>query len=160
MHAALCLAALACAGAVAACGGTTIDAGKAERFIDGVVVGQIGVPVEVGCPSGLEASEGETFECAVTAKDGTRGNVTVTMTDDEGGVDVDARFLATGELEETIAGGLAERYGGSYEVDCPDLIPSRRGSVSECDASSADGEREAVRLEQTSDDGDFEYGLQ
>ena len=88
--AALALPALALAG----CGGTEIDAGKAEKLIKDNI-GQP-VPRSVDCPDGVEAKEGETFTCKLAYDHGVPpAEVTVHIVDDDGRIRVgpgDLRF--------------------------------------------------------------------
>lgn len=69
------------------CGGTEIDAGKTEALIRQSVAGP--APREVECPEGVEAKEGETFECRLTYERGVPpATVTVHILDDDGRVRV------------------------------------------------------------------------
>ena len=60
---------------LAACGTTEIDIEKAKTLITDAVTDQIGAEVDtVECPAEVEAKAGGTFECTVTATDGTKGD--------------------------------------------------------------------------------------
>ena len=88
--AALALPALA----LAACGGTEIDAGKAESLIKDNIGGP--APKTVDCPDGIKAKAGETFRCDLTYEHGVPpAVVTVHIEDDDGRIRVgpgDLRF--------------------------------------------------------------------
>ena len=79
--------------ALAACGGTEIDAGKAESLIKDNVRPQ---PKTVDCPEGVKAKGGETFQCDLTYDHGVPpAVVTVHIEDDDGRIRVapgDLRF--------------------------------------------------------------------
>lgn len=57
--------------AVSACGGKTIRADEAERSVARVVARETGfMPTDIGCPSGVDAKVGGTFDCEFTGPDG------------------------------------------------------------------------------------------
>jgi Domain of unknown function (DUF4333) len=71
--------------ALAACGGTEIDAGKTEALIQDNVTGP--PPQRVECPDGVEAKRDYSFECQVFYDHGVPpARVTVHITDDDGHV--------------------------------------------------------------------------
>jgi hypothetical protein len=76
-----------------ACGGTEIDAGKAESLIKTNISPQ---PRTVDCPDGVKAHKGETFRCDLTYGHGVPpAVVTVHIEDDDGRIRVgpgDLRF--------------------------------------------------------------------
>ena len=145
--------------AAAGCGDTKIDDAKAESFIEKTVAEQVGARVEsVECPTDLTAKKGETFECTVTGDDGSSGRTTVTEKDDEGNVSVSAPFIHVRDLEEQIAGGLADQVGGKVELDCPEIIVGSKGDTFECDARSGP-DRASVLVTQTDDKGNVRYEL-
>jgi hypothetical protein len=81
--AALALPALA----LAACGGTEIDAGKAEALIKDNIGGP--PPKTVDCPDGVKAKGGDTFRCDLTYEHGLPpAVVTVHIEDDDGRIRV------------------------------------------------------------------------
>ena len=77
-----------------ACGGTEIDAGKAESLIKDNIGGP--APKSVDCPDGVEAKKGATFTCKLTYEHGVPpAQVTVHIEDDDGHIRVgpgDLRF--------------------------------------------------------------------
>jgi Domain of unknown function (DUF4333)/Prokaryotic lipoprotein-attachment site len=69
--------------ALAACGQKVIESQIATEL-----EAQTGVaPTSVDCPADVPAEEGGTFRCTATADDGSSVGITVTQTDDDGGVD-------------------------------------------------------------------------
>ena len=73
--------------ALTACGGTEIDAGKAESLIKDNIAGP--APKTVDCPDGIDAKKGETFRCDLTYEQGIPpASVTVHIEDDDGRIRV------------------------------------------------------------------------
>lgn len=70
--------------ALAGCTNTEINSGKTETFLRDNVPGVSGA----SCPDGVEAKEGDTFECDLEYSDGRRAKVTVHIRNDEGRVSV------------------------------------------------------------------------
>ena len=78
-------AALAAAVGLAACGKTTIDTGSAEDSISDNIQKQLGQkPKSVDCPDDIEAKKGGTFQCKVTASNGSTATIKAVQTDDNG----------------------------------------------------------------------------
>jgi hypothetical protein len=79
---------------LAACGGTEIDAGKAESLIKDNIAGP--QPKTVDCPDGVKAKGGDTFTCDLTYEHGLPpAKVTVHIENDDGRIRVapgDLRF--------------------------------------------------------------------
>ncbi len=77
----------ACTLLISACGGTEIDADKAESLIKDNIVGP--APQKVDCPDGVEAKKGATFRCDVIYGSGLpTAVVTVHIEDDDGHIRV------------------------------------------------------------------------
>jgi hypothetical protein len=72
--------------ALAGCGGTEIDSGKAERLVRDSLAGP--APESVDCPDGVEADAGSSFDCQVRYPDGRSAAVTVHVDDDDGRIRV------------------------------------------------------------------------
>jgi hypothetical protein len=73
--------------ALTACGGTQIDAGKAESLIEKNIAGP--APKRVDCPDGVDAKKGTTFKCKVVYPGGLPpATVTVHIEDDNGRIRV------------------------------------------------------------------------
>ena len=80
------VAVLAVVFALGACS-KTLDIDEIEDQISTGIEEQTGAQVsEVDCPDEVDAEEGDTFDCTVTAEDGTEANVKVTQTSDDGDV--------------------------------------------------------------------------
>ena len=127
---------LAAAALVAGCGETKIDGPKAERLIRDLVTKQVGARVTtVTCPTQITAKKGVRFNCAVTAADGTKGNVLVTGRDSKGGVDLSAPFLTVRKSEADMARQIGEQSDETVMVECPELIVIRKGVTFLCKAT-------------------------
>ena len=148
---------LAVAGLIAGCGETKIDGPRAERLIRELVTEQVGARVtSVTCPTGITAKKGVRFTCAVTAADGTRGNVVVTGRDAQGGVDVSAPFLTVRRSEADMARQIGEESGAEVDVSCPELVVIRRNVTFLCKAT-ADGRQRDVTGRFLDDSGRFSF---
>ncbi|MFL5781675.1 MAG: DUF4333 domain-containing protein [Thermoleophilaceae bacterium] len=71
--------------AMAGCGTTEIDAGKAEKLLRSTTTSQ-GRIVSAKCPSGVEAKAGVDYECRVRLANGDSGTWTLHVRDSEGRV--------------------------------------------------------------------------
>jgi hypothetical protein len=81
------LAGLAAVG-LAACGGKVLDTDGLETQLAEQLAPQGGVTpdeISVSCPEDQEVEQGATFDCELTAPNGDKVAVNVTLTDDEGG---------------------------------------------------------------------------
>ena len=80
------VAALAATLVLAGCAGErVVDTDELEGQIAAELQAQTGVtPTSVNCPDDVPEEAGGTFNCTVTADDGSSANVTVTQTDDDG----------------------------------------------------------------------------
>ena len=71
-------------------GGDTIDSADLEKELADQLAPQAGVDpadVSVSCPDDQEAEKGAKFQCELTAPNGDKVQVDVTLTNDEGGFD-------------------------------------------------------------------------
>jgi hypothetical protein len=135
----------------------TIDSDKAEKTIERLVVTKIGAPVQrVECPTGNTARKGDTFRCKVTGKDGSAGEVTVTETDDEGAVRVNAHFLPTDQTERSLAAELTGSGRKPVGVNCQDIIQARKGVTFDC-ATTAGKTTGRIHARQIDDEGRVRY---
>jgi hypothetical protein len=151
----LVLAALA----LAACGDSGLNVGKAKELITTAVVDQIGAEVEsVECPAEVEPQAGATFGCTVTASDRTSGRVLVTQKDDEGNVRISAPFVHTAELEERIGADIERQVGGAVTLECPQIVEAEKDETFECEAAG-EGERTTVLVTQRDDEGNVRYEI-
>lgn len=146
-----------CSGSVSV--GNTLDAEKLESEVSKAVRVQAGVPVKsVECPTGVKYEKGGNFECAVTAKDGTTGNVQVTQTDDKGNVHFNAPFIHIDEAEAAIVEQIKKQVKDADDatVDCPDIVVVKSGAPFECSGSTG-GKSFTVDATQTDDHGHFTF---
>jgi hypothetical protein len=71
----------------AACGPAVLDDGKLQDTIATDFAKQTNVEVQtVDCPDDQKISQGASFNCTLTAADGTKYTIKVTQTDDKGNV--------------------------------------------------------------------------
>jgi hypothetical protein len=66
--------------------GSNLDTATIETEIAGRLSDDAGAPVTVSCPDSVPVSAGATFDCAVTADDGSQLTVVVRQVDDQGNV--------------------------------------------------------------------------
>ena len=153
-------AALGAAGLAAGCGETIIDAGKAERFISKTVGDQAGVRVKsVACPKDVKAKKGDTFNCTVTARDGTKGAVLVSQRDDKGHVDVSAPFLHTREAEVSIAEQIKKQTKAVVTVTCPEIVLPVKDATFRCQGT--DGRQtHPITATMTDATGNFRFKVE
>ena len=148
---------LAAAVALTGCA-TKIDHSKAEKQIKTLVEKQVGSPVKsVNCPSGKTAKKGDTFTCTVTGGDGSKGDVTVTETDDKGRVNISAPLVHTGPDAAAIVKDLeAKNSGLTVKVVCPDIVAGKKGTSFDCSATGNQG-KATVTVTLSDDQGSFDY---
>jgi hypothetical protein len=146
--------------AIGACGATTIDAKKGEKFIRGVVTEQIAARVKaVNCPEDVKTKKGDTFVCSVTGADGSRGDVTVTQRDDDGNVMVNAPFLHVREAETVMATQIAKEVKQQdVKIACPEIVVVKKDAQFTCHATATGKDRE-VQARLTDELGHFSYRL-
>jgi hypothetical protein len=148
--------------ALAACGKTVIDGGKTEDLVRGAVT----VPVaRVTCPDGQPVRQGETFECQLELKDGSREAVIIEELDDTGKVRIigsrqtrlsndhaNVRIKAA-NVEALIRASIpgSDRYRA--QVVCPEDQPVRKGVTFTCRVRLPDATRAVVTIEEIDDLG-------
>lgn len=140
----LCLAA-SVAIAIAGCGETRIDAGKAETLIRDLVRERVGAQVAtVTCPKGITARKGVRFRCRVAGTDATHGDVVVTGRDDKGSVEVTAPFLLVRRSEADMARQIDDELDEHVVVACPEIVVIRKGASFHCKAKSGGTSRDVA----------------
>lgn len=145
---------------LAGCGTTELDLDKAERLVTETVTTQVGAEVEsVECPADVTVEAGGTFECLVTATDGTKGDALLRQKDDEGNVNITAPFVRTRDLEDLIVEDLRQQVGGEVVIECPQIVVGSQGDTFECQASG-DGDEATVLVTQKDDQGNVRYEIQ
>jgi Domain of unknown function (DUF4333) len=71
------------------CGGTVIDAAKTEDAIEHNLEQEVGQKVgSVDCPSDVEVTPGDTFECTVRLEDGSGETATLKILNSDADVEV------------------------------------------------------------------------
>jgi hypothetical protein len=73
---------------LAACGTKTIDHESLQDDIQSQLAQGAGVDakeIKVACPEDQEAKKDTSFDCEITAPNGEKGTMTVTLTNDDGG---------------------------------------------------------------------------
>ena len=104
---------------------------------------------EVVCPPGIAAAAGTTFECVATGDNGTRVIVTVTQTDDAGGVTL--RFgrgiVQTDTVASMLDADVEATLDADVELTCPEavLLPDNTGTFT-CDGVDEGGDRFAISV--------------
>ena len=85
MSRSIAIAALAASLVLVGCGQKVVETDELEVQIAQELQAQTGVtPASVDCPADVPAEAGATFNCTVTADDGSTANVVVTQQDDDG----------------------------------------------------------------------------
>jgi hypothetical protein len=62
----------------------TVDSKDVEKKTDASLTRQYGQRIRTKCPGKLEAKKGRSYECAVTAADGSKGTTRIKMLDGSG----------------------------------------------------------------------------
>lgn len=150
--------AVALVAVLAGCGGTTVvDTAKLSKDIRATIgenaSGMVAVE-KVDCPKDPVAEAGTTFTCSFGLADGSAGEVTVEVRDDEGAARWDVTRPASGQVEQDI---LADNRGEAEEVravDCDD--PIKVGGRTGCIIRFANGVTIDVTV-TTDDKGSFRW---
>ena len=141
---------------LAACGTTTIDHAKLERFVSQRMARVTGVvPRDVSCPSGRKPKAGDVLSCVVYGHDPTRLTARVRQTDDKGnGTLLPLRLVNTRQVQQQVTALLLRNSNVKAKVHCPELTPYAKGRTITCTATAIDGSR-PVRVTFTNDAGAF-----
>ncbi|HEX5618667.1 MAG TPA: DUF4333 domain-containing protein, partial [Solirubrobacteraceae bacterium] len=90
--------------------------------------------ISVDCPEDQEIKKGRKFRCILTAPDGTKAPIAVTLTDDDGGFEAivvgKPRTMDADDLETQLRNQLAPQGGAKPEdisVDCPEGEEMKKG---------------------------------
>jgi len=143
--------------ALGACGESTIDVDKAEKFIDSAVSKQVGAQVKsVKCPDSVKVKAKDTFTCVVTGDDGTKGDAELTQKDDKGNLTFNAPFLHTRQAEQIMVRQLRARAPG-VTVKCPEIVVVGKGRIFDCDLLQTGKGTHKVIARQTNAEGNFTY---
>lgn len=119
--------------------------------------------IAIDCPDGQEVKKGAKFRCTLTAPDGTKAPVNVTLTDDEGGFEAvvarPARTMDTDDLETKLRTQLAPQGGvkpKDISVDCPEGEKMEKGREFSCTLTAPDGSTARIDVTLTNDRGGFD----
>jgi major membrane immunogen (membrane-anchored lipoprotein) len=155
-------AVVAVAAILALSGCKKLDLRKLESAVKTEAEAQTGIKVaSVKCPESREIKKGDTFECTLTAEDGSAVAVNVEQTDGDGNVRwVVADTLDLRKLETVVAADFAEKTGvAPASVTCPMLRPIAEGDTFECKATADDGSYAVLTILQTDDQGNFHWSV-
>ncbi len=127
---------------LAACGPATIDTAVIEKDIRSTIA-EDKVDVEtVDCPKDPEAKAGTSYVCSYVV-DGSSGEVTVSVRDDEGAGRWDVTTFASGHVAQDIRAGYEKEGQKVATVDCPDPL---KDGTSTCTVRLKDGAESKVTV--------------
>jgi len=137
----------------------SIDPQSLEDTVQKGMAEQLGGEWTVACPDSLEVQAGLTSNCVATGADGETLDVSITQTDDQGNItwEVQSNNLDVTKLQDTVASQLAEQLGGEWTVACPADVPLQQDLVTDCEATSADGQSGTITVTQTDDQGNISW---
>ena len=144
-------------GLLAACGPATVDVDAVEKSVRDSIDGPGSVKVDkVDCPDDQEATVGKTFTCTYDLTDGTSGEVTVSVADEEGTGRWDVTRPASGQAEQVVLTDYAQEIGRKPKsVRCPDRIKTGAKKKTICVVEFANGETREVSVRV--DGGDIRW---
>ncbi len=125
---------LALGGVVAACSATMVNTASVEKNVMSTINGPGSVKVaSVDCPENQVAKVGKTFTCSFALEDGSEGEITVTVADEEGTGRWEVTRPASGQAEQEILTDYEEQTGKDVKrVTCPDRIKNARNAKTTC----------------------------
>jgi translation initiation factor 1 (eIF-1/SUI1) len=119
--------------------------------------------ISVDCPEDQEPKKGHKFSCTLTAPDGSKAPVDVTLTNDEGGFEAvvrrEPKTMNTEDLETRLRTQLAPQGGVKPEdisVDCPEGQKVEKGNEFSCTLTAPDGSKARIDVTLTNDKGGFD----
>lgn len=142
---------------VAACGANTVDVAAVEKNVRNTIDGPGSVKVDtVDCPEDQEAAVGTTFTCSYDLTDGSSGEITVSVADEEGAGRWDVTRPASGQAEQVVLTDYPRAMGRKPKaVRCPD--PLNTGAKKTiCVVELANGETRKV-IVRVKDGGDIRW---
>jgi hypothetical protein len=145
---------------VAACGATTVDTASIEKNVKSTVNGPGSVKVDtVDCPKDQVAKVGKKFTCSFALTDGSSGEVTVSVADEDGTGRWEVTRPASGQAEQEIVTGYKKKTGDAVKkVDCPDPIKGGRNAKTTCTMELENGATGKVTV--TVNGGDIRWKKQ
>ena len=151
-------------GAVLLFGTKVLDSARAEQLIAQATEDQAGVaPIDVSCPSDIEAEAGATFTCTASLE-GQPISFTVTQTDDDGNVDVESvnTFVDIATVQASLTQQLGEAAGvevvSTCHVDGHSVLVDGIGTPIPCTVANVEDPSDSVEVTATVDqDGTVSY---
>jgi hypothetical protein len=145
---------------VAACGATPVDVAAVEQNVRDTIDGPGSVKVAaVDCPEDQEATVGKTFTCTYDLTDGSSGEVTVSVADEDGTGRWDVTRPASGQAEQVVLTGYAQKIGRQpTSVRCPDPLKTGAKKTT-CVVEFANGETRKVTV-RVKNGGDIRWRTQ
>jgi uncharacterized protein DUF4333 len=142
---------------IVACGGSTVDVAAVEKNVRDTINGPGSVKVDtVDCPEDQVATVGKTFACAYDLTDGSSGEITVLVADEDGTGRWDVTRPASGQAEQVVLTGYARKIGRQPKsVQCPDPLKTGKKKTT-CVVEFANGETQDVTL-RVKDGGDIRW---
>jgi hypothetical protein len=135
-------------GVLVACSPTTVDTAAVERNVRDTIDGPGSVKVAaVDCPQDQEATVGKTFTCTYDLTDGSTGEITVSVADEEGTGRWDVSRPASGQAEQVVLTDYAQEIGRKpTSVRCPDRLKTGAKKKTVCVVEFANGETREVSV--------------
>jgi len=145
---------------VTGCGASIVDTASVEKNVRSTIDGPGSVKVDtVDCPKDEVAEVGKTFTCSYDLTDGSSGEITVTVRDEDGAGRWEVTRPASGQAEQEILTGYEEKTGDAVKtVDCPDPIKGGTNAKTTCTMELANGATGKVTL--TVNGGDIRWDTQ
>ena len=135
-------------GVLVACSPTTVDTAAVEKNVRDTIDGPGSVKVAaVDCPQDQEATVGKTFTCTYDLTDGSTGEITVSVADEEGTGRWDVSRPASGQAEQVVLTDYAQEIGRKPKsVRCPDRLKTGAKKKTVCVVEFANGETREVSV--------------
>ena len=133
-------------GVLAACAPTTVDTAAVEKNVRDTIDGPGSVKVDtVDCPQDQEATVGKTFTCTYDLTDGSTGEITVSVADEEGTGRWDVTRPASGQAEQVILTDYRLEIGRTAKsVRCPQRLKTGAKKKTRCVVTFPNGEKRTV----------------
>lgn len=154
---------LACLTAVAGCT-RHLNVSAMEPQISEGITRQVGLTIaSVSCPTEPRpVAVDDRFDCTAEVQGGGRLTVTVTQTDDSGGVSWKVSrtdgLLDLAKVEASIVSGLKEQAQVDVQATCGVRYrPTKRGEAFDCQATAPDGTPIPIVVSVTDDEGNVSW---
>lgn len=133
---------------LAACGATIVDVAAVEKNVRDTIDGPGSVKVaSVDCPKDEAAEVGKTFTCTYDLTDGSSGEITVSVADEEGTGRWDVTRPASGQAEQVVLTDYGPETGRTAKsVRCPDKLKTGAKKKTICTVEFPNGETRKVAV--------------